>query len=139
MAWLIPETHHNNVLVLDITVQWLSQAFVIAAAKAKKIGSLPRMRSVSFSCRMPLSKQWVFSGAADCSGTFCENLFEMVEEHTSDLSKGEILCRALFLSVDPITRLYLHYGVSSGETIPGRQVARVVESRHKNFPKGKVS
>ena len=56
-----------------------------------------------------------------------------------DLAKGEILCRALFLSVDPITRLYMKYGMRTGETFPGRQVARVVESRNKDFAKGRVN
>ena len=64
--------------------------------------------------------------------------FDLNEDHTPDLAKGEILCRALFLSVDPITRLYMKYGMSYGETFPGRQVARIVESRNKDFSKGKV-
>ena len=64
--------------------------------------------------------------------------FDLNEDHTPDLAKGEILCRALFLSVDPITRLYMKYGMGIGETFPGRQVARIVESRNKDFPKGKV-
>ena len=64
--------------------------------------------------------------------------FDLNEDHTPDLAKGEILCRALFLSVDPITRLYMKYGMRYGETFPGRQVARIVESRNKDFSKGKV-
>lgn len=92
-------------------------------------------------------KQWVL---ADNSPTLTksiksdgeimptENDFELVEDSTCDLAKGEILCRALFLSVDPITRLYMSYGMEPGDPLPGRQVARVVESRHKGFPKGKL-
>ncbi len=92
---------------------------------------------------MPMTKQWVLSKEApllSAKGHYelSESDFELLEEHTSDLCKGEILCRALFLSVDPITRLYLSYGVDPGEPLPGRQVARVVESRHKGFPKGQV-
>ena len=93
---------------------------------------------------MPMFKQWVLSKEAPLlrhkkdSHQLTEKDFELLEDHTSDLCKGEILCRALFLSVDPITRLYISYGMTSGDPIPGRQVARVVESRHKNFPKGKV-
>ena len=80
----------------------------------------------------------------------------MNEDHTPDLRKGEILCRALFLSVDPITRsglflvqeaqvlryfyrLYMDYAMSEGDVLPGRQVARVVESRNSDYSKGKVS
>lgn len=93
---------------------------------------------------MPMFKQWVLSKDAPILTTkghhvLSESDFELLEDHTTDLAKGEILCRALFLSVDPITRLYLSYGITAGETLPGRQVARVVESRHKSFPKGKVS
>ena len=32
----------------------------------------------------------------------------------------------------------MKYGMSYGETFPGRQVARIVESRNKDFSKGKV-
>ena len=92
---------------------------------------------------MPMFKQWVLSQEAPLLTSkghysLTESDFELLEDHTNDLSKGEILCRALFLSIDPITRLYLSYGISPGEPIPGRQVARVVESRNKAFPKGKV-
>ena len=72
-------------------------------------------------------------------GTYhSEDSFDLNEDHTPELAKGEILCRALFLSVDPITSLYMKYGMSFGETFPGRQVARIVESRNKDFLKGKV-
>ena len=72
-------------------------------------------------------------------GTYhSEDNFDLNEDHTPELAKGEILCRALFLSVDPITSLYMKYGMSFGETFPGRQVARIVESRNKDFLKGKV-
>jgi len=67
-----------------------------------------------------------------------EEDFEEREDHTTDLYPGEILCRALFFSVDPIVKLYMDYGMGPGDLIPGKQVARVVESRHKQFPKGKV-
>ena len=93
---------------------------------------------------MPMFKQWVLSKDAPVltskgHHSLTERDFELLEDHTSDLCKGEILCRALFLSVDPITRLYISYGMTSGDPVPGRQVARVVESRHKSFPKGKVT
>ena len=62
----------------------------------------------------------------------------MHEDHTPDLRKGQILCRALFLSVDPIIRLRMNYGLNPGDAIPGRQVARVIESKNKDYAKGKL-
>ena len=70
---------------------------------------------------------------------YTDDNFDLNEDHTPDLVKGEILCRALFLSVDPTTSLYMKYGMKIGETFPGRQIARIVESRHKEFLKGKVN
>ena len=67
-----------------------------------------------------------------------EDDFEMYEDHAPDLKRNEILCRALFLSVDPITRLYMTHSMDPGDIMPGRQVARVVESRNPEFPKGKL-
>ena len=97
---------------------------------------------------MPVFKQWVFAKPKDSNhinqvpnnnnSIVSEDNFDLNEDHTPELQKGEILCRALFLSVDPITSLYMKYGMSIGQTFPGRQVARIVESRHKEFLKGKV-
>jgi len=94
---------------------------------------------------MPMYKQWVLSKDAPIlnskpktSQKLCEKDFELVEEQLRELCKGEILCRALFLSIDPITRLYISYGLGPGGPMPGRQVARIVESKNKNFPKGKL-
>ena len=67
---------------------------------------------------MPMYKQWVLSKDAPIlnskpktSQKLCEKDFELVEEQLRELRKGEILCRALFLSIDPITRLYISYGL----------------------------
>ena len=91
---------------------------------------------------MPLSKRWVLAPRKRVGSGFQglpnEEDFEIREEHTPELAPGEILVRALFVSVDPIIRLYMDYGMEPGDPIPGRQVARVVESRHKMFSKGKV-
>ena len=86
---------------------------------------------------MPIHKQWVL--ARKPRGLPQEEDFELREDHTPDLKKGEILCRALFLSIDPITRLYMSYGMREGDVFPGRQVARIVDSKHRDFPKGKVT
>ena len=37
------------------------------------------------------------------------------------------------------SRLYMDYAMSEGDVLPGRQVARVVESRNSDYSKGKVS
>ena len=52
---------------------------------------------------MPIYKQWALASRV-ASGIPTEDHFQMNEDHTPDLRKGEILCRALFLSIDPITR-----------------------------------
>ena len=86
--------------------------------------------------------KYVISGSTSINNNnsiVSEDNFDLNEDHTPELQKGEILCRALFLSVDPITSLYMKYGMSIGQTFPGRQVARIVESRHKEFLKGKVN
>ena len=36
-------------------------------------------------------------------------------------------------------RLYMDYAMNDGDVLPGRQVARVVESRNSDYSKGKVS
>ena len=93
----------------------------------------------------PLYKFYISSGSTPVLTTKINNTFiseddfDLNEDHTADLAKGEILCRALFLSVDPITSLYMKYGMRIGETFPGRQVARIVESRNKDFSKGRVN
>ena len=109
---------------------------------------------------MPIYKQWALASRVP-SGIPTDDHFQMNEDHTPDLRKGEILCRALFLSVDPITRydllgsflcqkydfmydnmyfrLYMEYAMNEGDVLPGRQVARVVESRNSDYSKGKVS
>ncbi|CAB4055870.1 DICER1 [Lepeophtheirus salmonis] len=86
---------------------------------------------------MPLNKIWVLKKKL-VSGSPQEEHFLLNDEQTLDLRKGEILCRTLFLSVDPITRLYMTYAMDPGDPFPGRQIARVVESRHKDFPRGKL-
>jgi len=85
---------------------------------------------------MPYTKQvWLLSSRV--KGELTEEHFQMKEEELPELRKGEILCRALFISVDPITRLHVAYA-DPGQPILGRQIARVVESRNTDYPKGKL-
>ena len=48
------------------------------------------------------AEQWVL--ASRIKGSPLEENFKIGAEEIPDLRKGEILCRALFISIDPITR-----------------------------------
>ena len=65
------------------------------------------------------AQQWVVG--TRLKGPPAEDDFTEKEEDIPELRKDEILCRALFLSIDPITRLHLAYA-DPGEIVPGRQV-----------------
>lgn len=80
-------------------------------------------------------EQWVL--ASRIKGSPLEENFKISQEDVPELRKGEILCRALFISIDPITRLHLTYA-DQGHPVPGRQVARVVESKNSDYQKGKL-
>jgi len=61
--------------------------------------------------------------------------FTLVEEELPPLKEGDILCEALWLSVDPYMRPYsVRY--PTGITMFGTQVARVIESRHPEYKVG---
>lgn len=81
------------------------------------------------------SRQWVVTKRL--KGAPCDEDFIEQEEDMPDLRKDEILCRAVFISIDPIISLHLSYA-DPGEMIPGRQVARIVESRNPDWSKGKL-
>jgi len=81
------------------------------------------------------AEQWVLANRI--KGSPAEENFKINEEDIPELRKGEILCRALFISIDPITRLHLTYA-DEGDPVPGRQVARVVESKNSDYQKGKL-
>jgi prostaglandin reductase 1 len=62
--------------------------------------------------------------------------FIIVEETLSKtLQDGEILCKAEFLSVDPYMRGFANR-MKIGDTMPGGQVARVLESRNPDYAVG---
>ncbi|XP_006819176.1 prostaglandin reductase 1-like [Saccoglossus kowalevskii] len=62
--------------------------------------------------------------------------FKILETKLPELKDGEILVKALYLSVDPYMRLFMS-GVKEGvDTILGEQVARVVESKNPNYNVG---
>lgn len=61
-----------------------------------------------------------------------ENL-EIVEETLPPLQDGEFLCEAEWLSVDPYMRAYPQ---ENGDTMIGSQVAKVTETKNKDFAVG---
>lgn len=61
---------------------------------------------------------------------------QLVEEELPPIRNGEFLVEAEYLSVDPYMRPYiLRYPV--GITMIGSQVAKIIESKHPDFPVGK--
>ncbi|GLH11488.1 Prostaglandin reductase 1 [Gryllus bimaculatus] len=64
-----------------------------------------------------------------------ENNFSLIEELLPAIKDEEILCEALWYSVDPYMRIYTaRYPV--GITMIGLQVAKVIESKHNNYQVG---
>lgn len=63
--------------------------------------------------------------------------FKLVEEDLPGLKDGEILIEAIFLSVDPYMRPYMSR-FPVGCLMIGGQVSKVIESKHKDFPVGKI-
>ncbi|KAF7275307.1 prostaglandin reductase 1-like isoform X2 [Rhynchophorus ferrugineus] len=65
-----------------------------------------------------------------------ETDLKLVEEELPPLSRGEFLAEAVYLSVDPYMRAYART-LPTGNTFIGQQIARIVESKNKDFPVGK--
>ncbi|CAK1580400.1 unnamed protein product [Parnassius mnemosyne] len=61
--------------------------------------------------------------------------FKIVYEELPELSDGEILTEAEYLSVDPYMRAYM-IGYKLPTDMIGGQVARIIASRNKNYPVG---
>ncbi|XP_014290094.1 prostaglandin reductase 1 isoform X1 [Halyomorpha halys] len=61
--------------------------------------------------------------------------FKMVEEELPPLKDGDVLFEALYLSIDPYFR-FMCKTLPIGVTMIGTQVARVVESKNKNYKVG---
>jgi len=60
---------------------------------------------------------------------------KLVEEELPPLQEGEILCEAVWFSVDPYMRPY-SVNYPTGITMIGSQVARVIESKHPEYEVG---
>ena len=90
-----------------------------------------------------VNRQFVF--ASRPTGMPDESTFKMTESPIPELKDGEILLRALYLSVDPYMRGRLSKAksyakpVEIGEVMVGAGVACVVESKNPNFLAGDVA
>lgn len=60
---------------------------------------------------------------------------QLVEEKLPEIKEGEILCEAVYLSVDPYMRPYSE-NWKLGCTMVGGQVAKVIQSKNERFPLG---
>jgi len=78
------------------------------------------------------AKKWVVKKKPEGAPKLSD--FELVEEAVAELQEGEILCQAGWLTVDPYMRSRMNSSV--GQSIVGEQVARVIRSRHDEFPEG---
>ena len=63
--------------------------------------------------------------------------FEVVREPLPDLTEGEMLLRARWLSIDPYMRSdFMGYAKNVGQTMPGDTLSEVVESRAEGWQSG---
>lgn len=67
-----------------------------------------------------------------------EDDLELVEEDLPDLKEGEMLIKALYLSVDPYMRPFVSDRAKVGDTMIGEQIARVIESKNSQHPVGTI-
>ncbi|XP_067683335.1 prostaglandin reductase 1-like [Haliotis asinina] len=80
---------------------------------------------------MVKAKKWILASKFD--GEPKDSNFKLEEENLPALKNGEFICDAVYLSVDP----YMRTRVSSvGSVVMGEQVARVTESKNKDYPVG---
>lgn len=62
-----------------------------------------------------------------------ESDLKLVEEELPEIREGQFLTEAVYLSVDPYMRAYVHK-LREGDTMIGYQVAKIIQSKHKEFP-----
>jgi NADPH:quinone reductase len=95
------------------------------------------MSASTVSIRPSINRQFVF--AVRPTGMPDESTFKLVESPIRELKDGELLVRAMYLSVDPYMRGRLNQGRSYaapmeiGGVMVGSAVARVVESKNPGF------
>lgn len=62
--------------------------------------------------------------------------FELEEHELRDITDGELICEAEYLSVDPYMRVYVSRIASFPAPMIGTQVAKVIESKNPSYPVG---
>lgn len=73
-----------------------------------------------------------------------ESDFRMESEDVAQISDGEILIKTLFLSLAPVMKFYMMDGagfenpLQFGDTMRGRGVGKVIESKHPDFKIGDI-
>ncbi len=73
-----------------------------------------------------------------------ESDFEVITAALPDVAEGQVLCRAIYLTVDPYIRVHISPSMSVGYApttqlgapIPGEAILEVVQSRHPGFKDG---
>ncbi|KAJ8302315.1 hypothetical protein KUTeg_021302, partial [Tegillarca granosa] len=87
---------------------------------------------------MVKSKKWVLVKTFE--GLPKKSDFKLEEEELSpdSLKDGEILCEAVFLTVDPYMRASQETRINPGDVMVGQQVAKVLASKNPKFKEGQL-
>jgi NADPH-dependent curcumin reductase CurA len=94
---------------------------------------------------MTKTNRYITYNAYIPEGPISANDFRVDESETPDVAAGELLLRPLYISLDPFQRNLLtgrkHHALSNhipGKPISGFGVARVIKSRHEDYPEGSI-
>ncbi|XP_033746122.1 prostaglandin reductase 1-like [Pecten maximus] len=86
------------------------------------------MTSTSTKCQ-----KWVLAKTMKGAATLSH--FRLEEEDLiTDLQDGEVLCEAVYISVDPYMRPYAERCLTEGSMMMAEQIARVLQSKNPQFP-----
>ncbi|XP_033746125.1 prostaglandin reductase 1-like [Pecten maximus] len=86
---------------------------------------------------MVTAKRWVL--VKQFVGKPKESDFCLEEETLPDeVNDGEVLCEAIYLSVDPYVRFLSSVMMKPGDTLVGEQIARVINSKNPKYEVGDV-
>ncbi|XP_033740168.1 prostaglandin reductase 1-like [Pecten maximus] len=83
-----------------------------------------------------MSKCKIWTLKADFQGQAKFSDFQLIEEDIPTILKdGELVCEAMYLSVDPYMRFFSEMS-KVGEPVAGEQIARVTKSKNAKYPVG---
>lgn len=87
--------------------------------------------------KMVLCKKWTL--AKPFIGKVTPDNFKLVKEDIPEkLNDGELLCEAVYLTVDPYMRVGAETGNAVGNTLFGEQIAKVIVSKNAKYPVGSI-